>query len=195
MFVGHYFAWIASGILYALFLQQSNQSLEFAPGPIAYHAAGLAGAACVIIAGWTTANPTIYRAGLAIQAILPNSKTWKVTLIVGAVTTLAACFPAIVMRLLDFVALYGLILMPMGAIIFIDFYLFPKIGLRSNLAEFTLSRWNWAAAMTWFLTLGVCLGLNMVLGIEVFFLGLPGWFIAALVYTGFSFFLQKQPKP
>ncbi len=195
VFVGHYFAWIASGILYALFLQQSNQSLEFAPGPIAYHAAGLAGAACVIIAGWTTANPTIYRAGLAIQAILPNSKTWKVTLIVGAVTTLAACFPAIVMRLLDFVALYGLILMPMGAIIFIDFYLFPKIGLRSNLAEFTRSRWNWAAAMTWFLTLGVCLGSNMVLGIEVFFLGLPGWFIAALVYTGFSFFLQKQLKP
>ncbi|MCB0556856.1 MAG: hypothetical protein KDD02_25140, partial [Phaeodactylibacter sp.] len=102
MYVGHYFAWIASGILYAVFLQNSQNSLEFAPGPIAYYAAGITGAACVIVAGWTTANPTIYRAGLAVQAILPNSKTWKVTLIVGLVTTTAACFPALVMRLLDF---------------------------------------------------------------------------------------------
>jgi len=62
MYVGHYIAWLASGILYALFLMESNYSIEFAPGPVAFRAAGLAGAFCVIIAGWTTANPTIYRA-------------------------------------------------------------------------------------------------------------------------------------
>ena len=70
MFVGHYIAWIASGILYSLFLMQTNYSTEFAPGPIAFKAAGIAGAVCVIIAGWTTANPTIYRAGLA-PAVYP----------------------------------------------------------------------------------------------------------------------------
>ncbi len=192
MFVGHYFAWLASGILYAVFLQQTNNSLEFAPGPIAYYAAGIAGAACVIIAGWTTANPTIYRAGLAIQAIMPKSKTWKVTLIVGLITTTAACFPALVMRLLDFVALYGLLLMPMGAIIFIDFRLFPKLGWKSNLAEFTKTNWNWAAALTWFLTLGFCLTLNMTAGIEIFFLGLPGWFVAVLLYIVLNYFIQPK---
>ncbi|MCB0609229.1 MAG: hypothetical protein KDD12_16055 [Lewinella sp.] len=190
MFVGHYFAWLASGILYAVFLQKNQNSAEFAPGPIAYYAAGVAGAACVIIAGWTTANPTIYRAGLAIQAIMPKSKTWKVTLIVGLITTTAACFPALVMRLLDFVALYGLLLMPMGAIIFIDFWVFPRIGLKSNLAELSQMRWNWAAALTWFLTLGTCLAINKALGIEIFFLGLPGWFVAVLLYIGLSYILQ-----
>ncbi len=134
MYVGHYVAWLASGILYAVFLQQSQNSNEFAPGPIAYYAAGTAGAICVVIAGWTTANPTIYRAGLAIQAIMPRAKTWKVTLIVGLVTTTAALFPALVMKLLDFVALYGLILMPMGAIIFIDFYLLEKLGMKQEMA-------------------------------------------------------------
>lgn len=192
MYVGHYFAWIASGILYAVFLQQSNQSLEFAPGPVAYYAAGIAGALCVIIAGLTTANPTIYRAGLALQAIMPTSKTWKVTLIVGLITTTAACFPALVMKLLDFVALYGLVLMPMGAIIFIDFHVFPKLGLKSNLAAFTKMKFNWAAGLTWFLTLGICLFINLNLGIEVFFLGLPGWFIAVLLYIGLSFFFQPK---
>ncbi|MEZ5038877.1 MAG: hypothetical protein R2828_03270 [Saprospiraceae bacterium] len=192
MYVGHYFAWIASGILYAVFLQQSNQSLEFAPGPVAYYAAGIAGALCVIIAGLTTANPTIYRAGLALQAIMPTSKTWKVTLIVGLITTTAACFPALVMKLLDFVALYGLVLMPMGAIIFIDFHVFPKLGLKSNLAAFMKMKFNWAAGLTWFLTLGICLFINLNLGIEVFFLGLPGWFIAVLLYIGLSFFFQPK---
>ncbi len=120
MYIGHYIAWLASGILYALFLQQSNNSAEFAPGVVAYNAAGIAGAVCVIIAGWTTANPTIYRAGLALQSIVPRWKTWKVTLVTGLITTLAACFPALVMKLLDFVAIYGFVLMPMGAVIFID---------------------------------------------------------------------------
>ncbi|MEJ2618140.1 MAG: hypothetical protein P8Z35_24495, partial [Ignavibacteriaceae bacterium] len=79
MYVGHFIAWIASGILYALFLQETSNSMQFAPGPIAFRAAGMAGAICVIVAGWTTANPTIYRAGLALQAIKPKWKTWKVT--------------------------------------------------------------------------------------------------------------------
>lgn len=192
MYVGHYIAWIASGILYALFLQESNFSQEFSPGNIAYSAAGTAGAFCVIIAGWTTANPTIYRAGLAIQAIRPTMKTWRVTLIVGLITTLAACFPALVMKLLDFVALYGLILMPMGAVILMDTYLIPRLGLKSFYAETFGKEFSWAAALTWSITLAFCLYLNQATGMEIFFLGLPGWFAAALLYIGLSLVIQRK---
>ncbi|UCE08726.1 MAG: hypothetical protein JSW07_07735, partial [bacterium] len=174
MYVGHYIAWIASGILYSLFLMESNYSTEFAPGPIAFRAAGIAGALCVIIAGWTTANPTIYRAGLALQSIRPKWKTWKVTMVVGMITTAAACFPALVMKLLDFVALYGLILMPMGAVILMDVYLIPRIGVKSNYAETYGKSFSIAAALAWILTLGFSLFLNLYFGVEIFFLGLPG---------------------
>ena len=190
MFVGHFLAWIASGILYAVYLQQNTG--EFAPGPISFYAAGVAGAICVVIAGWTTANPTIYRAGLAIQAMMPKTTTWKVTLIVGLITTLAACFPALVMRLLDFVALYGLVLMPMGAIIFADYYLADKMNFRSHYAERSNSKFNVAAASTWVLTLAFCLGLNMFAGIEIFFLGLPGWFIAIILFVALSKLFQRK---
>lgn len=192
VFLGHYIAWIASGILYSLFLLESNNSSEFAPGPIAYRAAGIAGALCVIIAGWTTANPTLYRAGLAVQSINPKWKTWKVTLFVGLFTTLAACFPALVMMLLEFVALYGLILMPVGAIIFIDVYLFKKIGLQDDYAERTNSSFNWSVAITWGSTLVICLFLNLIFGIDIFFLGLPGWFAAVVLYVVTSKILQKS---
>ena len=187
MFVGHYIAWLASGILYSLFLLESNNSMEFAPGPIAFRAAGLAGAICVIIAGWTTANPTIYRAGLALQAIMPSSKTWKVTMIIGIITTIAACFPALVMKLLDFVALYGLILMPMGAIIFADYWLLPKLKLKQNYAHFKKLLFSWPAAVTW----GITLLISVLLPLDIFFKALPGWFIALILYIGLSFIQQK----
>ncbi|MCC5936091.1 MAG: hypothetical protein JJU34_02305 [Lunatimonas sp.] len=192
VFLGHFVAWLASGILYSLFLLESQNSLTFAPGPIAYSAVGIAGAICVIIAGWTTANPTLYRAGLAIQSINPKWKTWKVTLFVGLVTTIAACFPALVMMLLEFVALYGLILMPLGAVIFIDIYLFEKIGLQSNYAFLSGSKLNWSAALTWGITLVFCLGLNLFGGVEIFFLGLPGWFVAVAVYIIAAKINQKK---
>jgi purine-cytosine permease-like protein len=192
MYLGHYIAWVASGILYSLFLLESSYSTQFAPGPVAYRAAGLAGAVCVVIAGWTTANPTIYRAGLALQAIKPKWKTWKVTAIVGAITTCAALFPALVMKLLEFVALYGLLLMPMGAVIMMDIYVLPKLNLKSNFAEFFNRKFNPSAAISWVLTLLSAIFFNMYFGIEVFFLGLPGWFVASLVYIISSKVVQQK---
>ena len=192
MYIGHYLAWLCSGILYALFLLQSNNSTEFAPGVVAYNAAGIAGAVCVVIAGWTTANPTIYRAGLALQTLVPHWKTWKVTLITGLITTLAACFPALVMKLLDFVAIYGFILMPMGAVILIDFYVLKRFGLASFFAEKTSLKMNWAAGLSWIVTLVIGLLLNLFAGVEVFFLGLPGWFIASAIYILASKIMQSS---
>lgn len=190
MYLGHFIAWIASGILVALALQTSG---EVAPGPIAYLGAGVAGLVAVVVAGWTTANPTIYRAGLAMQTVTPNWKRWKVTLVVGAVTTIAALFPALMMRLLDFVALYGLILMPMGAVIFADFWILPKLGLRQNYAEWRALLFSWPAAVSWIGTLAACWGINALWGMEIFFLGLPGWFIATGLYVGLSAIQQQSP--
>ncbi len=192
MYVGHYIAWIASGILYALFLHETHNLTQFAPGPIAFRAAGIAGAVCVIIAGWTTANPTLYRAGLAVQAVKPKWKTWKVTMIVGLTTSVVAIFPALVMKLLEFVALYGLLLMPMGAIIMMDVYILPRLNLKSNYAEYFHKSLNQAAMITWVLTLALCLVINLYFGLEIFFLGLPGWFISCLIYISASLVMQKQ---
>jgi purine-cytosine permease-like protein len=181
MFLGHYVAWVSSGILCAA------ASGDVAPGPIAYMGAGVAGAVCVVVAGWTTANPTLYRAGLALQVATPNWKRWKVTLAAGFVTTVAACFPALVMKLLEFVALYGLILMPMGAVIFADYWILPRIGLRSYYSEFSGRFINWAAALSWCVTLAVVFWLD----IEIFFKGLPGWFIAVILYVALSKVMQR----
>ena len=101
-------------------------------------------------------------------------------------------FPALVMKLLDFVALYGLILMPMGAIIMMDVYIIPKLKLKRYYAETFKKSFNIAAALSWGLTLLFSLFLNFYFGIEIFFLGLPGWFIAALIFLVGSYLIQKK---
>ena len=107
MFLGHYVAWIAASILYVVQLRAEPGNTAVLPGPLAYNACGLAGIVCVIVAGWTTANPTIYRAGLAFQGAFPRLSRYRATMLAGAISTMAGAFPAIAMRLLDFVAQPG----------------------------------------------------------------------------------------
>lgn len=146
----------------------------------------------MIAAGWTTANPTIYRAGLAFQAIVPRWPRFTVTLLTGAVATVAGMFPAVAMKLLDFVALYGMVLMPMGAVIFVDFYLLRKLGLKSNYAQFSGKTFNWAAGLTWFLTLGACVWAVLNTELQIYFVSLPGWFLAVVLYIALSLIYQRK---
>ncbi len=192
MYIGHFMAWLSASILYALQLHLNPADQKVLPGPLAYKAAGIAGLICVVIAGWTTANPTIYRAGLAFQAIVPKISRYKVTLFTGLIATVAGMFPAITMQLLGFVALYGLILMPMGAVIFIDFWLIRKLGLRDNYAEVTGMDINWAAAAAWLVTLAVCVFLVVRGYTEIFFVSLPGWFLASVLYIVVSAIMQRR---
>ena len=194
MYIGHFMAWLSAGILYAYQLKQDPSNINVLPGPLAERACGVAGLLCVIIAGWTTANPTLYRAGLAFQAIFPKSSRFKVTLIVGAVATVSGMFPGIVMKLLDFVALWGMILMPMGAVVFVDYYIIPKLGLRPYYAEYAKINFNLAPAIAWIVTVVVSSALVLSGQIEIFFVSLPGWFLTALLYIVGSYILQKKAK-
>jgi len=194
MYVGHYMAWISAALLYALQLKTDPANTAVAPGPMAVNIAGVAGAACVIIAGWTTANPTIYRAGLAFQVLFRKWSRFRVTIVAGVVATLGAIFPALVMKLLDFVALYGLILMPMGTVIFLDYWVLPKLNLKRFYAEEAGISINWAAGAAWILTLCCCLALYLLAGIENFFLFIPGWFIAAALYVAGSMLVQRKNR-
>ena len=110
------------------------------------------------------------------------------------IAAVAGMFPGIAMKMLDFVALYGMVLMPMGAVIFVDFWLIRRFGLQSDYAEVSRTNFNWAAGLTWFLTLGTCLLLKYA-GIEIFFVGLPGWFVAAALYVLLSKVYQRKILP
>ena len=196
MYIGHFMAWIAASTLYAVQLKNDPSNTAVLPGPLAYNACGLAGLLCVVAAGWTTANPTLYRAGLAFQSLIPNSSRFKVTLIVGLIASVTAVFPIVTMKLLGFVALWGMILMPMGAVIFVDFWILPKLGMKSNFAEVTGWTLNWAAATAWIASMAFCIGLVVKFGSDkIVFVCLPGWFLTVLVYIVLSKVMQRTAAP
>jgi len=173
MYPGHMLAWICSGIMVAAVGREMN------PGLMAYESAGLAGVAGLLLAGWTTANPTLYRAGLALQTITPNWPRWKVTLAAGAITTGLSCFPVFFVKLLDYVAIYGLVLMPMGAIVFAEHWVFPRLRIESFSAEKRGWAFNWTALGVWVGTLALC----FLMPIHLYFRWLPGYFIALVAYV------------
>jgi purine-cytosine permease-like protein len=178
MFPGHMLAWMCSGVMVAGINRELN------PGRMAYEAIGLLGIAAVVIAGWTTANPTLYRAGLALQSVTPNWPRWKITAVAGAVTSVLACFPVFFMKLLDYVAIYGLILMPVGAIVLAEHWVFPRLGIRQYRAERQRLAFNMNALIVWFGTLAFCFALP----VHLFFKWLPGWFVAFAAYTALEYF-------
>jgi purine-cytosine permease-like protein len=191
MFLGHYLAWITASILYVVQLRADPGNTAVLPGPLSDRACGIAGIICVIVAGWTTANPTIYRAGLAFQAIMPRVSRYRVTVATGAITTIVGMFPAVAMQLLGFVALYGMLLMPMGAVVFVDFWLSRRLGFQPNYAEQSGTDFNWAAGLTWIVTLAGCVLLVLKGGVQLYFVSLPGWFLAAILYVTLSRLLQR----
>jgi len=182
MYGGHFLAWICSGIMVAAV------GREMHPGLMAFEAVGLAGAAGVVIAGWTTANPTLYRAGLALQVITPNWPRWKVTLIAGFLTTILSCFPIFFVKLLDYVAIYGLVLMPMGAIVLAEHWLFPLLKIEQFQTDKKEKLFNGRALIVWASTLLVC----FFLPIHLFFRWLPGYVLALFFYVILHIFGKKR---
>ncbi|MFZ5494681.1 MAG: purine-cytosine permease family protein [Verrucomicrobiota bacterium] len=195
MFLGHYVAWICASLLFAYELQQRGAAASNAPGPMVYAATGWAGLICVVIAGWTTANPTIYRAGLAFQGVLPAMSRNTGTIIAGALATVAGLFPAFAMKLLDFVGIYGTVLSPVGAIIVVDHYLARRLGLTRDWADSARASFNLAALLAWVIPVGVFFWLYRAYGIFPSYLTVPVWLACGVLYILFSKILLRNPPP
>lgn len=198
MFLGHYMAWIAAALLLAALIKLqpdlavgSDGKVSANPGLLAFQSLGWAGIICVVIAGWTTANPTIYRAGLAFQGILPKSSRTAMTLVAGAVATIAGAFPNLSAQLLDFVGTYGTVLGPMGAVIFVDFYLMKKFGLRDEYATHSGSQVNVAVLIAWLLPVAVGLYLILQQGVFAAYAVIPCWIACGVLYLVLSKFTQN----
>lgn len=200
MYVGHYMAWIAAALIYAVYLKSGDaqaflaagEAPPVAPGPLAYNAIGIFGIIAVILAGWTTANPTIYRAGLAFQAILPKLSTAKVTILAGTVATIAGIFPAFAMKLLGFVALYGFILAPFGAVIVFEHFFAKKAGIVKNYAEKANSSFNKPVILAWAISFGVFYYISVQFDIFLSFVTLPAWISCGVLFLIFSKYLNKN---
>ncbi len=184
MLFGHYVAWIASGIMGAgTAVLLKSTIVELDPGDVAYQALGLSGYVIVIIAGWTTANANLYRAGLAAQAIFYKHSRKAVTLTVGCITVVIACFPFVFGQMLPLLTYAGLLVVPVGGIVFAEHVVFPRIGFTRYWAKYRKLTHSTPAIASWAAGLIFGFGLNAAQVMSFYYLFLPTWLFTIVLYT------------
>lgn len=184
MLFGHYIAWIAAGIMgagAAVILGKSIVELD--PGDVAYYALGWSGFVIVIVAGWTTAITNLYRAGLAAQAIFSNKSRATTTMAVGMAMVVIGCFPFVFTQFLPLLTYAGLIVVPVGAIVFAEHQIFPRIGYTRYWSKYQDYIKSLPAVLSWGLGLVIGFGLNMLDVMSFYYLFIPTWFFTILLYT------------
>ncbi len=184
MMFGHYVAWIAAGIMGAGAAAILGKSIvELDPGDVAYYALGWSGFVIVIVAGWTTAITNLYRAGLAAQAIFFNHSRKNTTIVVGLVTVAIACFPFVFSQILPLLTYAGLLVVPVGAIVFTEHQIFPRIGFTRYWSSYRQLSFSMPAVASWGLGLSFGFMLQALEVISFYYLFIPTWFFTILVYT------------
>ncbi|MFT5886569.1 MAG: cytosine permease [Arcticibacterium sp.] len=184
MMFGHYVAWIAAGIMGAGAAVIIGKSVvELDPGDVAYYALGWSGFVIVIVAGWTTAVTNLYRAGLAAQAVFTKYSRRSTTIAVGLVTIVIACFPFVFSQILPLLTYAGLLVVPVGAIVFAEHQIFPRIGYTRYWSYYKELTFSTPAVASWGLGLIFGFGLNALNVMSFFYLFVPTWVFTILVYT------------
>lgn len=182
MFIGHFFAWICAGIMGAtasIVLGQSLSNLD--SGAVTNITLGGMGLLGVIVAGWTTANPSIYRASLAFQTVFSKLNIKKLTYIVGAIMTIVGCFP-ITANIMVIVNIIVLIVPAIGAIALTEHWIFPKIGYTRYWSNYKNMKVNYAVLLSWGISLVFVVACTVLNLIHSYFLWLPTYILASVSY-------------
>ena len=182
MFIGHFFAWASAGIMGATAALMLNKSLLILDsGAITNAVLGWTGLIAVIIAGWTTANPSIYRAALSYKTIFKKMSDKNLTYIIGAITTIIACFP-ITANVMTIVNVIVLVVPSIGAIVIAEHWILPKLGGTRYWAHFKGWKINYAGLLTWLISLGFVVVMTLTHVMHSYFLFLPNYILALVVY-------------
>lgn len=181
MFVGHFFAWGSAGIMGATAAIMLNQSLLILDsGAVTSAVLGSTGLLAVIIAGWTTANPNIYRASLAYETIF-NISSKKLTYIVGCFMTIVGCFP-IAMNIMTIVNIIVLIVPSVGAIVFAEHWILPRLGGTRYWSTYKGWKINYAGLAAWLIALGFVAIMTLTKAMHSYFMFLPTYLLAMVSY-------------
>lgn len=187
MLFGHYIAWIAAGIMGAgAAVILGKTIVELDPGDVAYYALGWSGFVIVIVAGWTTAITNLYRAGLAAQAIFTKNTRRNTTLAVGLVMVVIACFPFVFSQMLPLLTYAGLLVAPVGGIVFAEHQIFPRIGYTRYWSKYQDYIHSFPAIAAWGIGLVFGFGLNALNVMSFYYLFIPTWIFTIIIYTVFA---------
>lgn len=186
MYIGHFCAWIIAGVFGATAAIILNTPLTLLDsGEVTFTLLGYTGLVAVIIAGWTTANPTIYRIVLSFNVVFNKISQKSMTYIIGVIITIAACFPYV--QKADAILVYlGMAVEGAGVICITEHFIFPKIGYTRYWNEYKKQDVNWAAAAAWGISIIFSFSLVLTGIIHRNLILLPTFVLTMVLYLVFA---------
>ena len=101
----------------------------------------------------------------------------------GCVTVVIACFPFVFGQMLPMLTYAGLLVVPVGAIVFAEHVIFPRIGFTRYWARYRRLTHSTPAVASWIAGLVFGFGLNAMNVMSFFYLFLPTWAFTIILYT------------
>lgn len=102
---------------------------------------------------------------------------------VGFAMIVIACFPFVFSQILPLLTYAGLLVVPVGAIVFAEHQLFPRIGYTRYWSKYQDFKHSLPAVASWGIGLLFGFGLNYLNVMSFYYLFLPTWVITIIVYT------------
>ncbi len=94
-----------------------------------------------------------------------------------------ACFPFVFSQILPLLTYAGLLVVPVGAIVFAEHQIFPRIGYTRYWSRYQDYAHSLPAVASWGLGLLFGFGLNYLNVMSFYYLFIPTWFFTIAVYT------------
>jgi hypothetical protein len=99
------------------------------------------------------------------------------------VVVVGSCFPFIYRSILPILAYAGLVLVPVGGIVFAEQHIFTRMGLKTNWHRLKGAKDNMPAIITWAVSLVFGFGLDLLNVMPFVYLFLPTWVLSIVLYT------------
>lgn len=150
----------------------------------------------LFLAQWTTNQSNIYSSALGLSNVIPWPK-WRLTLIVGLISTAVAMFQ-IYNHFLTFLTLLGALLPPIAGTLIADYFLLNGRHYKwENISR--LKQFNWVSIASWLIgsAVAICMtappaGLGILPGADVIPVPIAGIVVAVVVHYVLGVALKGQ---
>jgi hypothetical protein len=99
------------------------------------------------------------------------------------------------MKLLYFVALYGFILAPVGAVIVFEHFFHKQAGIVQNYAEVANIKFNKSVLLAWGISFGIFYFISIQFNVFLSFVTLPAWLLCGVLFLILSKYTQRKVTP
>lgn len=121
---------------------------------------GVGALVLIILATWTTNDKNLYSGGLALTNLFPAWPRWQLTLLLGAVGTVAACF-RLTEHFLQWLIALGVVFAPLGGVLIADYFVVRKRQIHIPELYKDNGRYRFRGGLNWVALAAMAIGLGV----------------------------------